>query len=177
VSLFLLRKEGLFGLEKIIKQHVFFLGENTIVKQLLKNVQDKKQRRCFDFNKIIPMPPEIYSGPINGDSIAQYGENNWYDWCKKNWGTINNACDPAICGNMLEFSTVCGVPRPIYVALSSQYPLLQIKVVYASKDHSAIGSEIYQNGSFEKAYLQLSDDEIWHGLWGSDGGITNATSA
>lgn len=173
-------------MEKIVKQRVFFLGENTIIKEMLGTVENKKQHRRFDFNKIVPMPENVYSGPLNGEALAEYGENNWYDWCKQNWGTMNNACDPSFGGNMMELSTVCGLPRPIYKALSSQYPEIQIKVVYASKDRSSIGVELYKNGRFEKVDSKLDEHEIWHSLWGetaanqygqSDGGITDATSA
>lgn len=173
-------------MEKIVKQRVFFLGENDDIKQLLKAVTDHKRHRCFDFNKIVPVPPEVYSGPLNGDAIAEYGENNWYDWCKKNWGTMNNACDPSVCGNMLELDTVYSLPRPIYVALSQQHQNVQIKVTYASKDRSSIGIELYKNGRFEKVDSELDEHEIWHALWGeaaanqykqSNGGITDATSA
>lgn len=178
VSLFFLGKECEDGLEKIIKQRVFFLGENTKIKELLKSVENKKQHRYFDFNKIVPMPSDVYSGPLNGDALAEYGENNWYDWCKKNWGTMNNACNPSIGGNMLELSTVCGLPRPIYVALSSQYPEIQIKVVYAAKDKSCIGIEMYENGSFRNLDGEslLSTDELWEAFWCNDGGMTHASS-
>ena len=165
-------------MEKIVKQRVFFIGENSKIKQLQKNIQNKKEHRCFDFNAVVPMPPEVYSGPLNSETLAECGENNWYDWCKQHWGTMNNACDASICGNMLELSTIYGVPRPVYAALSSQYPDVQIKVVYASKDRSAIGIELYERGEFMKMNsVDLSDDELWSGLWGCDGGMTNATSA
>lgn len=167
-------------MEKIIKQHVFFIGENNKIKEIFKAVENKKQHRSFDFNKIVPMPSDVYSGPLNGDALAEYGENNWYDWCKKNWGTMNNACDPSIVGNMLELSTVCGVPRPIYVALSSKYPEIQIKVVYASKDKSCVGTELYEKGTFKSldGESNISADELWETFWGDDitGGMSHASS-
>lgn len=39
-----------------------------------------------DFNKIIPMPDNIYRGNLGSEEFKKYGENNWYDWSIKNWG-------------------------------------------------------------------------------------------
>ena len=41
-----------------------------------------------DFDKILPMPSDIYNGEFLSKEIRDtYGANNWYDWRLANWGT------------------------------------------------------------------------------------------
>ena len=41
----------------------------------------------IDFEKIIPMPKNIYRGSLGPDERQKYGNNNWYDWSVAHWGT------------------------------------------------------------------------------------------
>ena len=34
----------------------------------------------FDFNKVIPMPDDIYRGDLGPKEQKIYGKKNWYDW-------------------------------------------------------------------------------------------------
>ena len=46
----------------------------------------------IDFEKLIPMPEDVYRGPLGRDEMKQYpGEKNWYDWSLNHWGTKWNA--------------------------------------------------------------------------------------
>lgn len=51
----------------------------------------KTDENCFDFEKVIPMPDYIYRGSVGKKEKENYGENNWYDWSIKNWGTKWNS--------------------------------------------------------------------------------------
>lgn len=44
-----------------------------------------------DFNKIIPMPDDIFTGNLGDAERAIHGTKNWYDWSLENWGTKWNA--------------------------------------------------------------------------------------
>ena len=55
----------------------------------------------FDFEKIIPMPDYIYRGMLGKEEKQIYGENNWYDWSYKNWGTKWNS-DSSECWELSE---------------------------------------------------------------------------
>lgn len=90
----------------------------------------------FDFNKVIPMPDYIYKGDIGEKERNLYGENNWYDWSNKYWGTKWNAydqCEPYVEGNYVTyvFSTAWSCPLPIYQELAKKY---DIEVKYADED-------------------------------------------
>jgi uncharacterized surface anchored protein len=54
-------------------------------------MNDVEGRRSLDFNKIIPMPDSVYQGNLGEKERRLYGENNWYDWAVKNWGTKWNS--------------------------------------------------------------------------------------
>ena len=55
------------------------------------------KERVFDFNKILPMPEHsdtFYAeGSLGEEEREKFGENNWYHWSSKNWGTKWNAVD------------------------------------------------------------------------------------
>lgn len=90
----------------------------------------------FDFEKIIPMPDDIFRGNLGQKEREQYGERNWYDWSIKNWGTKWNAYDQngAYEGkNFVEyvFSTAWSCPLPIYRELAKKY---NFEVKYADED-------------------------------------------
>ena len=90
----------------------------------------------IDFEKIVPMPDNIFRGNLGQRERELYGENNWYDWSLKNWGTKWNAYDqagPFEGENYVEyiFSTAWSCPFYVYVALAKKY---DIEVKYADED-------------------------------------------
>lgn len=60
----------------------------------------------LDFEKIIPMPPEV--------------KDNWYDWRDENWGTRSNSYDGVVGDEGISFNTAWSPPSPVIAALSKQ---------------------------------------------------------
>lgn len=56
-----------------------------------KEVDGKFGVGSFDFEKVIPMPEDIYRGNLGSAERELYGKKNWYDWSVWNWG--NAACE------------------------------------------------------------------------------------
>ena len=157
-------------MSSIIRHRIFFSGNQKQIDIFLKSVRDRKKKTLFDFNKIIPIPDTVYNGVLNADALATHGDNNWYEWCKQNWGTHNNAYNPKLFGNMLEFETNCGVPRPIFKKIMELYPEIEISINYANEDGSIVGKEAYSCGEF-RIVEGTSDQEILSSLW-SEGNVT-----
>lgn len=45
----------------------------------IRDEEGKPVPGTIDFERILPMPPEIYRGPLGEVEMKQYGKNNWYD--------------------------------------------------------------------------------------------------
>lgn len=98
----------------------------------------------FDFEKIIPMPPNIYRGNLSSEDEEKYGkENCWYHWSIKNWGTKWNACDADNDGDgYIIFLTAWSAPIPIFKALSKKFPKITFNIRYADEDFGSNCGEI-----------------------------------
>lgn len=60
--------------------------------QILEAIKnDEEGVGTIDFNKIIPMPDNVFKGDIGHNEREEYGENNWMDWSTRNWGSKWNA--------------------------------------------------------------------------------------
>lgn len=40
----------------------------------------------ISFDKIIPVPRDLYMGDVPTGGPKPYGKNNWLDWSRANWG-------------------------------------------------------------------------------------------
>ena len=92
------------------------------VKEGLAGINEEEQEIVFDFNKLIPMPDDIFRGNLGADEREKYGNKNWYDWSCDNWGTKWPACDAEITAETdteihYRFLTAWDAPRPIVDAL------------------------------------------------------------
>ena len=91
---------------------VEFSGEQENINKVLDAI--KGDDRLFDFEKLIPMPENIFRGPVGPDERKLYGTNNWYDWCCTRWGTKWNACDEYMeTEDVLVFNTAWSCPMPV----------------------------------------------------------------
>jgi len=94
------------------------------IKELKKKFKSKDN--VFDFNTIIPMPDDSDTFYANGGlgeaERKKFGENNWYDWSARNWGTKWNSVRAEISDETetsieYSFDTAWDAPRGISKAL------------------------------------------------------------
>ena len=79
-----------------------FCGDQKYIDKILERI--KGEEECIDFEKIIPMPENIFRGNLGQEEREKYGANNWYDWSCDNWGTKWNAYTIASCPKSLPLS-------------------------------------------------------------------------
>lgn len=99
----------------------------------------------FDFEKIIPMPDNIYQGDLKiGES---YDENNWLDWSIDHWGTKWNAYEHEERENGFVSLTAWSAPHPVIEKLAKDYPKLTIRHRWADEDiGNNCGTRVYKSG-------------------------------
>lgn len=83
---------------------------------------DSDGRAIFDFNGVIPMPENVFTGDLGALEREQYGKDNWYDWSIANWGTKWNAYNfDLLHENMttvvIRFDTAWSSPTQIFERL------------------------------------------------------------
>lgn len=77
------------------------------------------EESVFDFQKIIPMPANIFRGNLGEKERKEHGENNWYDWGRANWGTKWNSVESKLVEIpeqdliVYSFLTAWDAPRPL----------------------------------------------------------------
>lgn len=110
----------------------YLTGPADILKEFI-SVRENGEE-YFDFNKIVPMPahqPDLnkpnpfWTGDLGSEQKKLYGQNNWYDWAFKNWGTKWNACYSdvdSVESGFVSFETAWSPPIGIINALSELYP-------------------------------------------------------
>lgn len=86
------------------------------------------------------------------DNILKYGNDSWYDWCNRNWGTKWNSSNTYILNdNEVEFDTAWSCPIGVLKELSKQFSDVEIYVEYADEDiGSNCGWFTLINGNFDK---------------------------
>ena len=112
----------------------------------------------IDFEKLIPMPEDVYRGPLGQKEMELYpGDKNWYDWSIDNWGTKWNAYgydyllhkEDAIVFNTAWFA----VPQ-IIAKLSETYPEVTMDYCWADEDFgSNTGRLQFKNGEVIEGYI------------------------
>jgi len=113
---------------------------------------DVESRRSIDFNKIIPMPEDIFRGDLGQKEIELYGKNNWHHWSVEHWGTKWNSYDYDGApyhddSNQIEFMTAWSAPAPVIEQLSRMFPDAQFRHAWADEDIGAnMGEIVYQDG-------------------------------
>lgn len=70
-----------------VTNRIKITGDPDTVKRVMYAVKNESGIGTIDFEKIIPIPENIYRGGLSREEFKLYGKNNWYDWCISNWGT------------------------------------------------------------------------------------------
>ena len=107
----------------------------------------------IDFNKIIPMPENIYRGNICLDEKGKYGKDNWYDWSIENWGTKWNALRQLREGNTISFETAWSPVLNVVRKLASIFPDVELEYEYSDENFGYnVGMYIFK-GLEEEVYV------------------------
>lgn len=100
----------------------------------------------FDFNKLIPMPNNIYKWDLGQEERKKYWEDNWYDWSIKNWWTKRPAYEFYMKRrdwimkmfnerkSEIIFNTAWGTPLPIWYKLWEIFKNIKFKIEFADED-------------------------------------------
>ena len=115
----------------------------------------------LDFDKIIPMPENIYRGSIGPEEKKIYGKNNWYDWSIENWGTKWNSCDTTFDLDTFSFWTAWSPCSPVIKRLAEMFPDACFDYYYDESGAGFCGEERYENGKL--VYIMEADlSERWY---------------
>ena len=115
-------------------------SDEVRVKEIFESICYEGKLGTFDFEKVIPIPENIYRGNLGAKEYAQYGANNWYDFCIKSWSTKWNSYayeyfDEYEAGsNTIKFFTAWSAPHKVYEKLSCMFPDVEIKYMWADED-------------------------------------------
>lgn len=143
------------------------VGDKEIVANMHEAIKnDKYGIGTIDFNKVVPMPENIYRGDLGITERHKYGKNNWYDWSVDNWGTKWNAYgyDGTDYGSYtfgtIKFLSAWAAPHIVIRKLSAMYPDLEITHEWANEDYgSDCGRIIYRGGEqYDKYYPEYTED-------------------
>lgn len=119
---------------------ITYEGDRKQIAEMIEAIKkDELGIRTVDFNKIIPMPDDIYRGDLGPKERELYGDKNWYDWCRANWGTKWNAYGydkdfDYSQTDSLWFQTAWSAPHPILQKLTEMVPEIKFKHQWADED-------------------------------------------
>jgi len=118
-------------------------GQN--LKVLVDSLKSEENQTDFDFNAILPMPPELenvdwseaeeMNDIIRARYKKEHGSDNWYDWRVNNWGTKWNSYDCFLEEEdddyvVYTFNTAWGPPTGVIEALREQCPDFSISAFF-----------------------------------------------
>jgi hypothetical protein len=117
----------------------------------------------FDFEKLIPMPLNVYRGNISFINEIRF-PNNWYNWSIENWGTKWNAYDTHVNRGeketKLTFFTAWEKPDPVIVAFAN-LTKIPFQHKYFDEGHGFYGHDAWgfpRNNWEGKAMSLLASD-------------------
>ena len=158
-----------------ITNRLKLFGDESDIRRLMEAVKnDEYGIGTLDFDKIIPMPDNIYRGPLGKAEMELYGENNWYDWSIANRGTkwgaygYEKGVDYSENGNSLRFLTAWSAPHPVIEKLAQMYPTVKIEHEWADEDiGSNCGRRVYSRvcRSYKRDSRAFPSDP-WHNAGG-----------
>ena len=134
--------------------------------ETLKRIREevKSEESAFDFDKIVPMPDYIFKGDLGPKEREQWGENNWYDWSLKNWGTKWNSDDVYVYEYSEEldydFQTAWSPCIPVIEALARKYSNTTIVYSYIEPNYGFSGANEFENGE-EVYHMEADYSDNW----------------
>lgn len=147
-----------------ITTRIKITGDPEAVKRVLNKIKnDEFGMGTIDFEKIIPMPKNIFKGNLGVRERELYGNNNWYDWSVANWGTKWNAYgfDPNTDYSKekeLNFLTAWSAPHPVIAKLSEMFPSVKLEHEWADEDIGMnCGRHVYYDGERIEEYYPESE--------------------
>ncbi len=101
-----------------VTNRIKFLGNQEGIDRVLQLI--KSDDKCISFDKIIPMPDNIYRGDLGKREMELYGSANWYDWSISHWKTKWDAYNSSFneSDNTLWFDTAWSCPIPVLEKLA-----------------------------------------------------------
>ncbi len=151
-----------------ITTRIKITGDPEAVKRVLNKIKnDEFGMGTIDFEKIIPMPKNIFKGNLGVRERELYGNNNWYDWSVANWGTKWNAYgfDPNTDYSKekeLRFLTAWSAPHPVIEKLAEMFPSVKFEHEWADEDIGMnCGRRVYYDGErIEEYYPESERDRL-----------------
>ena len=116
---------------------VRFRGDESRIEELRTAVQDDRYGKIgIAFEKIIPMPKNLYMGAMGILEQQLYGTNNWLDWSLANWGSKWDAYGfdnrpKEISNSTLWFLSANQPPHPVIQHLSEMFPDVVMEHLWA----------------------------------------------
>lgn len=112
----------------------------------------------IDFEKLIPMPDDVYRGPLGAKEMAMYpGEKNWYDFSVRFWGSKWNSYGYDYLpkkDDALVFNTAWSAVPQVIAKLSETYPEVTVDYCWADEDFgSNTGRLQFKNGEVVDGYI------------------------
>lgn len=136
--------------------------DDNRVKEILESICYDGKIGTIDFEKIIPIPDNIYRGNLGAEELEKYGENNWYNYCVREWSTKWNSFgydyldDYEEGSNTIRFDTAWSAPQKVIMKLSSMFPDVEIKHKWADEDFGFnCGYCKLQNGNVIESYIPV----------------------
>lgn len=156
-----------------VRNELYFNCNNKEELNKILNAIKGDDGRAIDFEKIIPMPDNIFRGNLGVKEKELYGENNWYNWSCENWGTKWNAYETEQLGNGVAFLTAWSSPFPVIHKLSEMFPTVEITHYFADEDigfncgkFTYIGGEESNDSDFEDGTAESA--KFACDMWGYD---------
>lgn len=151
-----------------VTNRIKITGDPDTVKHILNKIKsDEFGVGTVDFEKIIPMPENIFRGNLGLRERKLYGKNNWYDWSVANWGTKWNAYgfDSNIDYSKekeIRFLSAWSAPHPVIARLAEMFPSVKFEHKWADEDIGMnCGRRVYYDGErIEEYYPESEKDRL-----------------
>lgn len=144
-----------------VKNKFEFYGDQKEIDELLLYIKTN-DATYISFDNIIPIPNNIYQGDFGEKERKMFGKNNWYDWCRENWGTKWNAYNQKSGENCIMFDTAWSAPHPIALALSNKFRGIKIIHTWADEDCGCnAGKSNYKNGFCSGGYFENNSNDAY----------------